>query len=147
MFGIPSKILDLDTSFLSGVLMAVVGNIAISIALNLQKYAHRPSNVLFQEPDLDPLVFQELQVEEYQPPSNLEETSKAIPIPHWELDLPAGDHLPVPSLNSSIDEQERFKTYIHNPIWWLGFTLMIIGTQIIEYFEIPLLPSLYQKQP
>lgn len=95
-----------------GVTFAIVGNILISIALNVQKYAHLR---LQDERDaqietLDEVDMNEEGEDQTQDPSR-DANLQSIP----------GDQ------DDSSDYQQNDAAYLKSKLWWLGIGLMIVG--------------------
>lgn len=122
-------------SSIIGIVVAIVGNVLISFALNTQRYAHIRLNR-----EKDAAKAQKRQ-QGYGTAQGQDEgqTRKGITQSHSQNGKHSGQNDSQPllgrtnsdaskaSVSSSEDEQSGRKNYLASPWWWLGITLMIIG--------------------
>lgn len=126
-----------DWSSLIGIVTAIVGNVLISFALNIQRYAHIRLDKEYNEKkygtDLGKQKLSRPSVYgTQQDDSPGGHTSEA---PH---DQPAGDNdedrramkqsfQSDMTLRNTEEEEDRRKSYLSSPTWWLGIILMTVG--------------------
>ncbi|KAK6430595.1 hypothetical protein LTR95_013250 [Oleoguttula sp. CCFEE 5521] len=93
-------------SSLIGIVIAMVGNVLISLALNTQRYAHMR---LSKERD---------QAESKRKSEEASASGETVPLlsKHTDSEDKEKD-----------DEAEKSKSYLRSPIWWIGITLMTVG--------------------
>lgn len=133
-----------DWSSLIGIVTAIVGNLLISFALNIQRYAHIRLDQEFNEkkgtsPGDQSLSgtttygTQQQEIAEERSKLNANGPGPGKPA---ATDVDGdGDHnedmqqsfQSDATLRSSGEEAERRKSYLRSPTWWLGIILMTIG--------------------
>lgn len=146
-----------EWSSLIGIVTAIVGNILISFALNIQRYAHLR---LGREYEGDRGIKAKSNTSEGHRSYGTQQSDIAEDRAHYNLTAPIldkgvtnGHSIPGPedgatdgdglgkndrpiSLHSvdnkddppgNDDNQERKKTYLKSPYWWAGIVLMIVG--------------------
>ena len=99
-------------SSLIGIVTAIVGNVLISFALNMQRYAHIRLDREFQQ--------------KRSPPSNIEAQNETAQNGTDETDETA------PLLGSqprkhTLPNPDKQQSYLTSPYWWAGIVLMTIG--------------------
>nr|OQO24559.1 hypothetical protein B0A51_07730 [Rachicladosporium sp. CCFEE 5018] len=92
-------------SSLIGIVIAMVGNVLISLALNTQRYAHMR---LSKERD---------QAESKRKSEESTESGETVPL------LAKHDR----DDKEQTDDADKNKSYLRSPIWWIGITLMTVG--------------------
>jgi hypothetical protein len=114
---------DENWSSLIGIITAIVGNVLISFALNMQRYAHIRLDREWQE--------KERQRKKRRSASGLENggvksgtaASESDPLIERRPGLPSEDS------NSPGEEEGEYKqkSYLKSPYWWAGIILMTVG--------------------
>lgn len=137
-----------EWSSLVGIITAIVGNILISFALNIQRYAHIR---LGREQDQEEGKLhhdrkghrsygtqQQGRIAEERIKANLNAPPEDGILTQEEGTHGEGDYMPRPSIHSrssseSTMKQEKHqdhaerKSYLKSPYWWTGIILMIVG--------------------
>ena len=103
---------------LIGIITALVGNVLISFALNLQRYAHIRLN-------RDKLRRQKSWASGQRATNSRYGTSVVQPAGDDRID----ESTPLHPLSSNMEdeEEEQNKSYLKSPYWWAGILLMTIG--------------------
>ncbi|KAI9217301.1 magnesium transporter NIPA-domain-containing protein [Blastocladiella britannica] len=103
---------------LIGISIAIAGNLLISAALNLQKYAHRPRRPLTPE-DVVPIVV------------DVPDPEAALLHHADNRDSAIVDDCPAttagPSRSSSSPPSVSNTDFTRDPVWWTGVVLMLLG--------------------
>ncbi|KAM6495715.1 Magnesium transporter NIPA domain containing protein [Amanita muscaria] len=129
----------LTTATLTGILVAIAGNVLISFALNLQKLAHKrletsassshangqatPMNDHEQQP-LDTLHEYGTISRSRSPKPNAASSHATFPVNQEEASLLLS---PSQSKGGERDEHWDESRYLKSKLWWLGFLLMNVG--------------------
>jgi magnesium transporter len=135
-----------DWASLIGIITAIVGNVLISFALNIQRYAHiRLDQELnekkhghdFEDQSGQTTVYgtqqeeiaqerSELNAHANGPGDNLSKGNGAHKGEHHPEDLHESFQSDA-TLHGDNEEEDRRKSYLRSPTWWLGIVLMTIG--------------------
>lgn len=126
---------DENWSSLIGIITAIVGNVLISFALNMQRYAHIKLDQEWQEKErqrkrriasstsLSRLV-DEGNKKHARTTSNGRQSTEQDPLLSHDESSPAG----IGRVDSDADEGAyKQKSYLKSTYWWLGIILMTIG--------------------
>ncbi|KAF2859395.1 DUF803-domain-containing protein, partial [Piedraia hortae CBS 480.64] len=103
-------------SSLIGIVTAICGNVLISFALNVQRYAHmRLSGQKANQDDGEDGLSLQRRI--------AEQRAEANPAPSEEREplIARSEH------SSESEKVPREKNYLKSPIWWTGIALMILG--------------------
>ncbi|KAL4980161.1 magnesium transporter NIPA-domain-containing protein [Aspergillus desertorum] len=132
---------EYEWSSLIGIITALAGNVLISLALNIQRYAHIRIEKEWEHEKLQQgvgwkrtnrrnsygAVAAPVQVERYQddPSSQSERYRDEITDQEDDLpDSPVSERTAQPEYSSP---QGRRKSYLRSPYWWAGIILMTLG--------------------
>jgi len=137
-----------EWSSLIGIVTAIVGNILISFALNIQRYAHirlgreesgkevppensKSRHKTYGTQEQGKIAEQRAKINLTAPPGDGELTEAEV--------SNGGDYMPRPSVHSrsssgsTVKQSEKHsghgerKSYLKSPYWWAGIILMVIG--------------------
>ena len=132
-----------------GIVTAIVGNILISFALNIQRYAHtRLANEQdgkeepYKQARRHPKGYgtrQQGKIAEQRANANLSAPTEHGELAEGEGRIGGGSFMPRPSLHSHTSSESTMKqsekpqehpdrkSYLRSPYWWVGIVLMIVG--------------------
>lgn len=131
----PSGRYDEHWSSLIGIVTAIVGNVLISFALNMQRYAHIKLDQERQEKQRQrkrkgasstslSRLADKGNKKQVRPTSNGRQSTEHDPLIARNEPSPAGNG----RMDSEADEGAyKQKSYLESPYWWLGIILMTIG--------------------
>ncbi|KAL8713706.1 MAG: hypothetical protein Q9220_002232 [cf. Caloplaca sp. 1 TL-2023] len=119
-----------EWSSVIGIVTAIVGNILISFALNIQRYAHIRLGREKENSHRDASKSQQEEIAEERSKINLETSKRPIdngsqPSRHASFSSESSSQSTVKPTRHGTAADTR--TYLSSPYWWAGIVLMVIG--------------------